>query len=37
MVMGPGGYRFSDFLRFGIPLQILLAFVSVTMVALIWL
>ena len=24
MVYGPGGYRFSDYLRFGIPLDLLL-------------
>src|SRR5690606_34036945 len=30
MVYGPGGYRFSDFLRFGIPLQITLATVTIT-------
>lgn len=37
MVMGPGGYRFGDFLRFGIPLQILLGIVSVSLVAWLWL
>jgi di/tricarboxylate transporter len=37
MVMGPGGYRFSDFLRFGIPLQLVLAVVSVAMVSWLWL
>ena len=29
MVYGPGGYRFSDFIRFGAPLQILLAIITV--------
>jgi di/tricarboxylate transporter len=29
MVYGPGGYRFEDFIRFGAPLQILLAIVTV--------
>ena len=28
MVYGPGGYRFVDFLRIGLPLQLLLAFVA---------
>jgi len=28
MVYGPGGYRFTDFLRMGAPLQVLLAFVT---------
>lgn len=34
MVYGPGGYRFSDFVRFGLPLN-LLAFL-VTMIGLAW-
>ena len=29
MVFGPGGYRFGDFIRFGAPMQILLAFTTV--------
>ncbi|MFN8641315.1 MAG: SLC13 family permease [Candidatus Binatia bacterium] len=29
MVYGPGGYRFSDFVRFGAPLQLLLAAITV--------
>ena len=33
MVYGPGGYRFSDFLRMGIPLQLACGFVTVTMLA----
>ncbi len=37
MVYGPGGYRFSDFLRFGIPLQLLLGTVVVTVASLLWL
>ena len=28
MVYGPGGYRFTDFMRMGAPLQLLLAFVT---------
>jgi di/tricarboxylate transporter len=36
MVYGPGGYRFSDFLRAGGPLQLLLAVVTVVGVAAIW-
>jgi len=36
MVYGPGGYRFSDFVRVGAPLQILLAFVTTTGITLIW-
>ena len=29
MVYGPGGYRFSDFIRFGAPLQLMLAVITV--------
>jgi di/tricarboxylate transporter len=36
MVYGPGGYRFSDFLRVGAPLQFLLAAVTTAGIALIW-
>ena len=36
MVYGPGGYEFTDFLRVGGPLQILLALVTTAGVALIW-
>jgi di/tricarboxylate transporter len=32
MVYGPGGYRFSDFLRAGIPLQIIAAAVSLALI-----
>ena len=34
MVYGPGGYKFSDFLRVGIPMNI---FVGATTIAVIWL
>jgi di/tricarboxylate transporter len=36
MVYGPGGYRFTDFVRMGAPLQILLAFVTCGGIWLIW-
>ena len=36
MVYGPGNYRFSDFLRLGLPLQALLAVVIVVGVPLFW-
>ena len=36
MVYGPGGYHFSDYLRIGIPLNLLMAAISVTLAPLIW-
>ncbi|WP_078719552.1 MULTISPECIES: SLC13 family permease [unclassified Bartonella] len=36
LVMGPGGYRFSDYPRFGIPLAILIAIVAVPMLMWVW-
>jgi di/tricarboxylate transporter len=36
MVYGPGGYRFSDFLRVGAPLNLTLWVVAVTLIPLIW-
>ncbi|OPB31259.1 Di- and tricarboxylate transporter [Bartonella sp. AR 15-3] len=36
LVMGPGGYRFSDYPRFGIPLAILIAVVAVPMLMWVW-
>ncbi len=36
MVYGPGGYRFSDFLRVGIPLNIICWIISCTLIPLIW-
>ena len=36
MVYGPGGYTFTDFLRVGAPLQLLLAFVITAGVVTIW-
>ncbi|MBX3275739.1 MAG: SLC13 family permease [Sandaracinaceae bacterium] len=37
MVYGPGGYRFTDFLRFGVPLQLVLAPVVIGIAAALWL
>ena len=31
MVYGPGGYRFTDFVRVGLPLDILVLIVSVSL------
>ncbi len=36
MVYGPGGYKFSDYLRFGVPLNILCWIVSCTIIPFIW-
>ena len=36
MVYGPGGYRFSDYLRIGIPLNILFGVVTIALAPFIW-
>ena len=36
MVYGPGGYRFSDYLKIGVPLDILLGTVAVFVTPLVW-
>lgn len=36
MVYGPGNYRFGDFIRFGLPLQLLLAVVAVLTITILW-
>ncbi|EJF88192.1 SLC13 family permease [Bartonella melophagi] len=36
LVMGPGGYRFSDYARFGAPLAVLIAIVAVPMLMWVW-
>ena len=36
MVYGPGGYRFSDFLRVGGPLSVLVGIVTLSLLPLIW-
>lgn len=36
MVFGPGGYRFSDFVKVGVPLNILLWIASVILIPMIW-
>lgn len=37
MVYGPGGYKYSDFLRLGLPLQTLVGISTVTVIAIAWL
>lgn len=36
LVMGPGGYRFSDYPRLGLPLSIIVVLVAVPMLMLVW-
>ena len=36
LVMGPGGYRFGDYWRLGLPLSILVVVVGTPMIALVW-
>ena len=36
MIMGPGGYRPSDFLRVGLPVAIAVAFTALTVIPLVW-
>lgn len=36
MIMGPGGYKFSDYVRFGLPLTLVVGTVAMTVVPLVW-
>ena len=36
MVFGPGGYRFADFLRVGIPLNLLMWIAAIILIPMIW-
>ena len=36
MVYGPGGYRFMDFVRVGLPMNVLMGMVTVSLAPLIW-
>jgi len=36
LVMGPGGYRFGDYWRLGLPLSILVVLVAVPMLMMVW-
>jgi di/tricarboxylate transporter len=36
MVSGPGGYRFTDFVRFGLPLNLLVMLIGVGICGLLW-
>jgi len=36
LILGPGGFRFGDYWRLGLPLEVLVAVVSIPMLLLIW-
>jgi di/tricarboxylate transporter len=36
LILGPGGFRFGDYWRLGLPLEILVAAVSIPMLLLVW-
>ena len=36
MIYGPGGYRYSDYLKIGIPLNLIVGLISVSLIPLIW-
>ena len=36
IIMGPGGYRFGDYWRIGLPLEVLVVLVSVPMIVVVW-
>ncbi|SDL68067.1 Di-and tricarboxylate transporter [Modicisalibacter muralis] len=36
MVLGPGGYRMSDYFRLGAPLSVVVAITSITLIPLVW-
>ena len=36
MIMGPGGYRFSDYWRLGLPVMLVWLVVGVAVIPLVW-
>ena len=36
LVMGPGGYQFSDYWRMGLPLELVVLLVGVPMLLIVW-
>jgi di/tricarboxylate transporter len=36
IILGPGGYKFGDYWRMGLPLEILVVLVSVPMILVVW-
>ncbi|PWN07785.1 SLC13 family permease [Rhodohalobacter mucosus] len=36
MVLGPGGYRFTDYVKFGLPLNLIVAVITLLLVPVVW-
>ena len=36
LVMGPGGYKFGDYWRMGLPLELLIVAVAIPLIAVVW-
>ncbi len=36
LVMGPGGYKFSDYWRMGLPLEIIIVIVAIPLIMMVW-
>ena len=36
LVMGPGGYRFGDYWRMGLPLEIIIVTIAVFVIPMVW-
>ena len=36
LILGPGGFRFGDYWRLGLPLELLVAAVSIPLILLVW-
>ena len=36
LIMGPGGYRFGDYWRLGLPLQLLILVLAVPLILIVW-
>jgi di/tricarboxylate transporter len=36
LIMGPGGYHFSDYWRMGLPLEVLILIISVPLITIVW-
>ncbi|MDP4840519.1 MAG: SLC13 family permease [Alphaproteobacteria bacterium] len=36
LILGPGGYKFSDYWRMGLPLEIIITLISIPMILIVW-